>query len=131
MHGGRSPPPGLGPARAGRAHVGPTSWIDATNVAAASGQPALIPPNAFNPSTPAPDDGFSNLLYEEARTSHLLYDNVSDGWSFGAEFALGLKVGANLGSEEKTATVQDANFLGAPGQDGTRPMVGFETCVME
>lgn len=106
-------------------------WLDASHTAALGGGGVLIAPNLFDPSRPAPGDPFAQLLYEEALHSRQVYDNVADGWSFGVEFALGLKVGASLGSEESTATIAEAGFMGAPAQDGVRPMVPDATCVME
>lgn len=106
------------------------SWLGASNANALGGGGVLISPNLFDPSVPA-QDPFSQLLYEEGLHSRQVYENVSDGWSFGLEFALGLKFGASFGNEETETTIQQAGFLGAPGTDGVRPMVPDETCVLE
>lgn len=106
-------------------------WVDEVDSTASFGLPVPVPVNAQRPDSPVPGDAFADLLYREGRTSERVYDNVSDGWSFGAEFALGIKLGASFGSEEKTATIQDASFLGAPGQDGVRSMVPESACAIK
>ncbi|KAE8762968.1 hypothetical protein [Georgenia thermotolerans] len=106
-------------------------WVTAADSNASFGLPVPVPANSQRPDSPVADDAFANLLYQEGRTSERVYDNVEEGWSFGAEFALGIKLGASFGSEEKTATIQDASFLGAPGQDGVRPMVPESACTVD
>ncbi len=91
----------------------------------------LMPSNAFEPSKPVADDPFANLLYQEGRNSVQVYDQVDDGFSFGAEFAVGLKIGASFSSSSTTSTINSAIFLGAPGADGTRGYVNDAVCSLD
>ena len=77
------------------------------------------------------DDPFANLLYQEGRNSVQVYDQVDDGFSFGAEFAVGLKIGASFSSSSTTSTINSAIFLGAPGADGTRGYVNDAVCSLD
>lgn len=103
-------------------------WVLSNVNAAANGEPAYYPGNAYEPTQPIEGDPLATLLYEEALSSVRVYDNVESGWSFGAEFALGLKFGASFGSSESESTISDAYFLGAPGPDGDRGYIPDETC---
>lgn len=102
-------------------------WLS-TNAALAGEGAVVLPSNAFNPDKPVPDDAFANLLYEQGTNAVQVYDNVEDGFSFGAEFAVGLKVGASFSSSSSTSTINSAIFLGAPGADGTRTHVDDALC---
>ena len=105
------------------------SWLAQSGLG--SDGPVLMPSNAFEPSKPVADDPFANLLYQEGRNSVQVYDQVDDGFSFGAEFAVGLKIGASFSSSSTTSTINSAIFLGAPGADGTRGYVNDAVCSLD
>ena len=77
---------------------------------------------------PADGDPFQQLMYEKAKVSQVSYDDVTDVQKFGLEINAGFKMGFELSLENKTSTVDDSTYLGAPGDDGTRPMVDFTAC---
>ena len=104
-------------------------WVQSNSTAAANGEAAYFPGNAYAPTQPIEGDPLATMLYEEGLSSVRVYDNVEDGWSFGAEFALGAKVGGSISSSESESTVSDAMFLGAPNSDGERGYLPDEVCV--
>ncbi len=91
--------------------------------------PGVLPMNALDPSTVAPDDPFGQMLYEQATSTSIAYDHVSDTQQFGLNVKFGLALGADfsMASEETTAT--EATYLGAPRPDGTRPVLDYTDCV--
>lgn len=103
------------------------SWLQA-NEGAPAGNPFIYPKNAFSPTDNVPGDPLAELLYQEGKSSLRVYDNVSSGFSFGAEFALGLKLGASFGYEESETTLNSAHFLGAPQPDGKRGYIEQGAC---
>lgn len=103
-------------------------WVAQNVAAAAQGLPAYFPGNAYNPTATVEGDPFADLLHKQAKTAKLVYDDVEDSWSFGAEFALGLKLGASISGSETESKVSSAFFLGAPDPSGTRSYLPDETC---
>lgn len=89
-----------------------------------------IPLSAVVPEESS-DDPFEQMLYDEAKTSQVKYENIKDEWAF----EMGVKKGWNLGfaisGEEATAEAVESEFLGAPDSDGQRPMVPDTECVSE
>ncbi len=86
-----------------------------------------LPFSAMVPDRPS-DDPFLQHLYEKATTSVITYHNVRDKWEFEAAVKKGWEFGFSVSGEEATADAVSADFLGAPGKDGTRPLVTDETC---
>lgn len=103
-------------------------WIAQNVVAAQQGMPAYYPGNAFDPGRTVEGDPFADLLHKQAKTSKVVYDDVEDSWSFGAEFALGLKLGGSISGSETESKVSDAYFLGAPDPSGKRSYLPDATC---
>lgn len=103
------------------------AWIQA-NEGAPAGNPFIYPKNAFSPTDSVPGDPLAELLYQEGKSSLRIYDNVASGFSFGAEFALGLKLGASFDYEESETTINSAHFLGAPQPGGERRYIEDATC---
>jgi hypothetical protein len=98
-------------------------WLGARS----TGATLALPFAAAVPDAPS-DDPFQQLLYEQARTSAITYHNVSDKWEFEAAVKKGWQFGMAISGETATSSATDANFLGAPGTDGTRPLIPDSTC---
>ncbi|MBE7699041.1 hypothetical protein H9623_01795 [Oerskovia sp. Sa1BUA8] len=92
------------------------------------GDALRIPLSAVVPDKPS-DDPFSQLLYEKATVSRVEYENIQDGFAFGAAVKAGLQLGFNFSMEEATATAVKAHFLGAPQADAVRPWVDDAVCI--
>jgi hypothetical protein len=73
-------------------------------------------------------DAFSQLLYDQARVSVVEYDGQRTGLDIAAEVALGLKLGAALGTSETDSRAIEALFLDSP-VDGQRNLIPFTECV--
>jgi hypothetical protein len=73
-------------------------------------------------------DAFSQLLYDQARVSVVEYDGQRSGLDIAAEVALGLKLGAALGTSETDSRAIEALFLDSP-VDGQRTLIPFTECV--
>ena len=73
-------------------------------------------------------DAFSQLLYDQARVSVVEYDGQRSGLDIAAEVALGLKLGAAIGTSEEDARAVEALFLDSP-EDGSRTLIPFTECV--
>jgi len=86
-----------------------------------------LPFSAMVPDKPS-DDPFLQHLYEKATTSKIQYHNVKDGWEFEAAVKKGWQFGFAVSGEQATADAVDAQFLGAPRQDGVRPFIPDATC---
>lgn len=86
-----------------------------------------LPFSAMVPNAPS-SDPFQQMLYEQAKTSQVTYHNVKDGWEFGLAVKKGWEFGFSVSAEEATATMTDADFLGAPAADGVRPMIDDSVC---
>lgn len=80
------------------------------------------------PDRPTDDDPFQQLLYEQGKTSEIVYDDVSDIREFGLDIKAGWQLGLQVhyGTEERN--VREASYMGAPGTDGVRPMIPDESC---
>jgi hypothetical protein len=93
------------------------------------GSPFKLVLNSLIPDQPPADgDDFARLLYEKATVSQTDYHNVSDVQEFGAEVNLGFKLGFSFTLDNSNSTSTDSAYLGAPGADGTRPMIDFAEC---
>jgi hypothetical protein len=81
------------------------------------------------PDEPAASgDEFSQLMYERATVSETSYQNVTDVQKFGAEVNLGFKLGFSISLEDSSSVSDESSYLGAPGVDGSRPMLDFAEC---
>lgn len=100
------------------------TWLAERNDA---GVALTLPFGAMEPRDPS-DDPFLQLMYEEATMSQLTYHNVKDKTEFEAAIKKGWEFGFAVSAENATASLTDANFLGAPGQDGTRVILPDTEC---
>jgi hypothetical protein len=100
-------------------------WL--ANRSSVAGEVLSLPVSAMVPDKPS-EDPFLQLLYEQAKTSQITYHNVKDSTEFGMAVKKGWEFGFNITAEEATATKTDAQFLGAPTQDGSRAMVDDTLC---
>ncbi|MFD5750197.1 hypothetical protein [Streptomyces sp. NPDC127033] len=86
----------------------------------------LLDTNA--PTTrPGADDPFGRLLFDKGKSSRTSYDGMSDAQEYGFELNLGISIGASISMENKSETLKDAEFLGAP-RDGKRDYVPYSYC---
>ena len=67
-------------------------------------------------------------MYEQAKVSQTVYDNVTDVQEFGAEVNLGFKLGFSVTLEDSHSVASASSYLGAPAAGGTRPMIDFAEC---
>ena len=100
------------------------SWLADRNDA---GVAVTLPFAAMVPSHPS-DDPFLDLLHRSATTSQIVYRNVKDSWEFEAAVKKGWQFGFGISGETATADAVDADYLGAPGDDGVRVFLTDETC---
>lgn len=92
-----------------------------------TGTQLTLPFAAMIPDRPS-DDPFLQLLYEEGKTGQVEYKNIKDSWEFGMAVKKGWEFGFTVSGEEATASMTDANYLGAPGSDGVRPIIPDRKC---
>ncbi|MFI6699753.1 Flp family type IVb pilin [Streptomyces sp. NPDC050509] len=78
-------------------------------------------------SRPGADDPFGQLLFDKGKSSRTTYDGLSDAQEYGFELNLGISIGASISMENKSETLKDAEFLGAP-RDGKRDYVPYSYC---
>ncbi|GCE78051.1 hypothetical protein CBZ_31070 [Cellulomonas biazotea] len=100
------------------------SWLADRNDA---GVALSLPFAAMVPDRPS-DDPFLDLLYRDATTSQITYLNVRDKWEFEAAVKKGWQFGFGISGENATADAVNADYLGAPRQDGIRTMIPDGTC---
>lgn len=91
--------------------------------------PGLISLNMVDPSTADPDDPFAMLLHNNATSSTIAYDKVTDVAGFALNVKFGLAFGADFSMESSDTTASEATYLGAPRPDGTRPVIDYTQCV--
>ena len=103
-----------------------TDWLGGTGNYA---YPGLISLNAVDPSQADPDDPFAMLMHNNATSSTVAYDQVTDAQGFALNVKFGLAFGADFTMESEETTATEAAYLGAPQPDGTRPAVPYEACV--
>jgi hypothetical protein len=73
-------------------------------------------------------DAFSQLLFDKSKVAVVEYDGQKSGLDIAAEVALGLKLGAALGTSSTDARAIEALFLDSP-EDGQRTLIPFTECV--
>ena len=86
----------------------------------ALGLGAGIPPGVTIPANPS-EDAFGSIMYHNATTSELTYDNIKDKFEFDLAVKMGWKLGLGTLIDKTTATLTDAKYLGRP--DGTSARV--------
>lgn len=91
--------------------------------------PGLVSLNAVDPSVADPSDPFAMLMHNEATSSSVAYDKVTDVQGFALNVKFGLAFGADFTMESSDTKATEAAYLGAPRPDGTRPVIPFEACV--
>jgi len=91
--------------------------------------PGLINLNMVDPSSADPTDPFAMLLHNDATSSTIAYDHVTDAQGFALNVKFGLAFGADFSMESSETTATEAVYLGAPQPDGTRPPIDFTECV--
>ena len=91
--------------------------------------PGLIKLNAIDPSTADPSDPFSQLLHDQAVSSTIAYDHVTDKAGFALNVKFGLAFGVDFSMQNDETTAVAATYLGPPGADGVRPNLDYTACV--
>ena len=91
--------------------------------------PGLINLNMVNPAQADPSDPFAMLLHNNATSSSVAYDHVTDAQGFALNVKFGLAFGADFTMQSDETTATEATYLGAPQPDGTRPILDFSECV--
>lgn len=104
------------------------SWLKQNSTGLTGGVPLKLPKNAFDVSEDVPGDPMAELLFDEGVGVTTVYDNVEKGFSFAAEFSLGLKVGASFSSKNNKMTVHESFFNGPPQTEGRRGLIPNEVC---
>jgi hypothetical protein len=80
------------------------------------------------PTSPS-SDPFQNIMYNNAITSIVDYDKVSDKTSFEASIKLGWKFGIAFSMEDSQTTATSVEYLGLPDGVNPRPVVSCPECV--
>lgn len=91
--------------------------------------PGLIKLNMIDPSQADPNDPMSMLMHNNATSSTIAYDNVTDVQGFALNVKFGLAFGVDFSMESSETTATEATYLGAPRPDGTRPVLDYTECV--
>ncbi|MFZ4278557.1 hypothetical protein [Streptomyces rhizosphaericola] len=76
---------------------------------------------------PTGNDLFEHLMFEEGLSSTMRYLGETDAQDFGFEISLGMSLGFSVSTEEKSQSLTDARFLGAPRGDG-RTYLPYSYC---
>ncbi|AXI73692.1 hypothetical protein DTW94_22330 [Streptomyces cavourensis] len=76
---------------------------------------------------PTGGDPFEHLMFEEGLSSTMRYLGETDAQDFGFEISLGMSLGFSVSTEQKSQTLTDARFLGAPRGDG-RTYLPYSYC---
>ncbi|MGW4215437.1 hypothetical protein ACWEJZ_00180 [Streptomyces bacillaris] len=76
---------------------------------------------------PTGNDPFEHLMFEEGLSSTMRYLGETDAQDFGFEISLGMSLGFSVSTEEKSQSLTDARFLGAPRGDG-RTYLPYSYC---
>lgn len=71
---------------------------------------------------------FADVLSQQARTSIVEYDGETTGLGVAAELGLGLKLGLDVGGDRASMQAVQAQYLGAPTDDGSRPLFPLDDC---
>ncbi|RNL81557.1 hypothetical protein [Halostreptopolyspora alba] len=82
--------------------------------------------------TEPPDNGdeFERLMYEKATVSNITQDKTTDINTYGGKAAIGLGLGAKIGTESSEQRTVESQQLGAPDPEtGTREFEEYEECL--
>ncbi len=74
---------------------------------------------------------FERLLYDKATVSNTVQEKTTDAAAFGGKIALGMGLGLKLSTESSESHTVEAEYLGAPRPDGSRPFLEFPDCLSE
>lgn len=88
---------------------------------------APIPVSPLVPSAPS-DDPLMQALYEKGKTSRNVYDSSETTAGGGVSVSAGVGAGVEVERGDGSQTVREAEFLGSPRQDGTRPFLPNTMC---
>ncbi|MER6976297.1 hypothetical protein [Streptomyces carpinensis] len=76
---------------------------------------------------PGEDDPFGRLMFDKGSSSRMTYTGQVNAAEYGFELNLGLSLGLSISTEQKSQTLTDAQFLGAP-HGGGRSYVPYSYC---
>ncbi|MFI6205843.1 hypothetical protein ACIBAI_05510 [Streptomyces sp. NPDC051041] len=76
---------------------------------------------------PGADDPFGRLMFDKGRSSRMTYTGGLNAAEYGFELNLGLSLGMTISTEERSETLTDARFLGAPRGD-SRSYLPYSYC---
>ncbi|MET7638220.1 hypothetical protein [Streptomyces sp. NPDC005438] len=77
---------------------------------------------------PGKDDAFGRMAFERGISSRTVHDGITDAQEYGFEVNLELALGASFRIENEDQKIRDAEFLGAPKEDGTRGYLPYGYC---
>ncbi|WP_299533064.1 hypothetical protein [uncultured Streptomyces sp.] len=77
---------------------------------------------------PVTNDPFERMMYEDGLSSTMRYLGDTNAQDFGFEVSLGMSLGFSVSTETKQQSLTDAQFLGAPKDDGTRAYLPYSYC---
>ncbi|MBB4933892.1 hypothetical protein F4561_004712 [Lipingzhangella halophila] len=81
---------------------------------------------------PENGDEFEQLMYEQATVSNIVQDKTTDINTYGGKVALGLGLGAKIGTESSEQRTVESQQLGAPDpESGVREFEEYEECLAE
>ncbi|MGW3727415.1 hypothetical protein [Streptomyces sp. NPDC000851] len=101
-------------------------WLDSTNEQAVTPFQYMFDDHAPT-SRPGADDPFGQLMFDQGRSSRMIYTGEVNAAEYGFELNLGLSLGMSISTEQKSETLTDAQFLGAP-RNTNRSYVPYSYC---
>lgn len=101
------------------------NWSNGLDTALESTVPGVDSPGGDNVVR---GEDFAALIGQEGKVSVIEYDGDTFGLGAALELGLGLKLGVDVGTEEKSSEAVKASYLGAPASDGTRPVYDLPEC---
>ncbi|MEU6255567.1 hypothetical protein [Streptomyces sp. NPDC047043] len=101
-------------------------WLDGNNEQIAAPFKYMFDDHA--PTTrPGADDPFGQLMFDQGKSSRMTYTGQVNAAEYGFELNIGLSLGLTVSTEQKSETLTDAQFLGAPRGD-SRSYVPYSYC---
>lgn len=101
-------------------------WLDSGNEQIATPFQYMFDDHAPT-SRPGADDPFGRLLFDKGQSSRMTYTGEVNAAEYGFELNLGMSLGLSVSTEQKSETLTDAEFLGAPKGNG-RSYVPYSYC---
>ncbi|QDP96610.1 hypothetical protein FOE78_12435 [Microlunatus elymi] len=89
----------------------------------------IITPGMLNPTKAEPNDDIQNLFYQQAQSSEVSYDQITDKEGFAAEVKLGVALGVDFSLTTQDNKAVKASYLDAPDSSGVRTPVDFPECL--